>query len=107
MTVIAENSQMGLVLLCGLLLLICSLYCILVTTNLIRVLIGVELISKALTLLIIGTGYFTGQGALAEALVITLIVVEVVAVAVAAGVIIGNHRHTQSLNAGRLQNLKG
>jgi len=89
------------------LLLITGLYCIMVSTNLIRVLIGIELIAKALTLLLVGAGYLTGRTGLGQAMAITLIVVEVVVIAVAAGIIIGAYRHTTSLNAGHLQTLKG
>ena len=67
--------------------LIAGLYCILVTRNLMRVIIGLELLTKAVTLLIIVAGYVTGHIALAQSLVITLIIIEVVVIAVAAGVI--------------------
>ena len=42
-------------------LLVAGLYCMLVTRNLIRALIGVEILTKAVTLLIILAGYVTGQ----------------------------------------------
>ena len=87
--------------------LIAGLYCILVTRNLMRVLIGLELLTKAVTLLIIVAGYVTGYIALAQALVITLIVIEVVVMAVMAGVILSIYRHTGSLDSGNLKDLKG
>ena len=89
------------------LLLIAALYCIMVSSNMIRILIGIELVTKALTLVLVAAARFTNQSGLGQALVITLIVVEVVVVAIAAGVVIGAYRHTGSLNAGHLQNLKG
>lgn len=89
------------------LLLLTGSYCILVSRNLIRILIGLELLTKAVTLLIIVGGYVTGQMALAQALVITLIIIEVIVVAIAAGVIIGAHAHTGSLDVRDLRNLKG
>lgn len=88
-------------------LFIAGLYCILVTRNLMRVLIGLELLTKAVTLLLIVSGYVTGRGALAQAVVITLIVIEVVVIAVMAGVILSIYRHTGSLDAQNVKSLKG
>lgn len=88
-------------------LFIIGFYCILVTHNFIRVLIGLEILTKAVTLLIITTGYANGRIATAQALVITLIVIEVVVIAVAAGVILSVYRHNQSLDVRKLRDLKG
>jgi NADH:ubiquinone oxidoreductase subunit K len=78
-----------------------------VTFNLIRALIGLELLIKAVTLLLILVGYVTGHEALAQSLVITLIVMEVVIIAVAAGIILGLHRHNKGLDVRHLRSLKG
>jgi NADH:ubiquinone oxidoreductase subunit K len=88
-------------------LLTMGFYCIFMTYNLIRVLIGVELLIKAVTLLIITAGYVTGHMALAQAIVITLIVVEVVFIVVATGVVIGLHRHNGTLDTRDTRRLKG
>jgi multisubunit Na+/H+ antiporter MnhC subunit len=50
------------------LVLITGFYCLIVTYNLIRALIGLELLTKSATLLIILAGYITGRTALAQAL---------------------------------------
>jgi NADH-quinone oxidoreductase subunit K len=84
-----------------------AVYCILTTRNLIRILIGVELLTKSVTLLIILGGFFTARPALAQSLVIALIVVEVVVIAVAAGIVIGIFRHNDSLDVRNIKNLKG
>lgn len=89
------------------LLSIAALYCVLISRNLIRILIGLELLIKAVTLLIALAGYLTGRMALAQTFIITLIVIEVVVIAVAAGIVIGAHRHNQSLDVRLLRNLKG
>ena len=88
-------------------LFVAGLYCILVTRNLMRVLIGLELLTKAVTLLLIVAGYATGRQALAQAIVITLIMIEVVVMAVMAGVILSIYRHTGSLDASNVKSLKG
>ena len=89
------------------LLSVIGIYCILVTYNLLRALIGVEILIKAVTLLIVVVGYVTGHAALAQALIITLIVIEVVVIAVAVGIALGLHRHNDSLDIRKLRNLKG
>jgi multisubunit Na+/H+ antiporter MnhC subunit len=86
---------------------IAGLYCMLITRNIMRALIGLELLTKGVTLLIIVAGYVTGKVALAQTMVITLIVIEVVVMAVAAGVIVSIFRHNGSLDARNLRSLKG
>ncbi len=84
-----------------------AIYCILATRNLIRILIGLELLTKAVTLLLAVAGYVTGRMAVAQTFIITMIVIEVVVIAVAAGVVIGVHRHNNDLDVGKLRNLRG
>jgi len=75
------------------LLAITGIYCILATFNLIRAIIGIEILIKSATLLIIVSGFVTGQTALAQSLVITLIVIEVAIMVVAGGVIPVSYTH--------------
>lgn len=86
---------------------IIGFYYILATYNLIRLLIGLELLTKAVTLLIIVAGYISGCIALAQALVITLIVVEVVIITIAAGVVMNIFRHNNSTDSRKTRNLRG
>lgn len=88
-------------------LFICGAYCILVTRSLIRAIIGLELLIKAITLLIITAGYATGRTALAQSFVITVIVIEVIVVVIAGGVSLQIFRHNGDLDTRRLRNLKG
>lgn len=89
------------------LLLITGAYCILATYNLVRAVIGLEILIKAVTLLIIAVGYVTKQLALAQSLVITLIVIEVVVMVVAGGLILCLFRHYESIDTRNLTKLKG
>jgi len=84
-----------------------GLFCMLATFNLLRVLIGLEILIKAATLFIIAAGYLSGQIALAQSIVITIIVIEVVVVVVAAGIILGFFNHYDSLNIKNTRKLKG
>lgn len=88
-------------------LFVAGLYCIVFSRNLLRVLIGTELLAKAVTLLLVLAGAVTGRVALAEALVITVIVLEVVAVAVAAGIVVGVYKQHGSARVRLLMGLKG
>jgi NADH:ubiquinone oxidoreductase subunit K len=75
-----------------LLLFVTGIYSLLITTNLIRVLVSVEVLTKGVTLMMIAVGYATGQMAQAEAYVITIIVIEVVLLAIATGIVLGLYR---------------
>jgi len=89
------------------LLILTGLYCITVTRNLIRVLIGMELITKGVTLILTTSGYLTGNTGLSQALIITLIVIEVVVISVAAGVVIGYYRKANTLDTHTMNTLRG
>jgi multisubunit Na+/H+ antiporter MnhC subunit len=87
--------------------LIAGFYCVMTTHNLIRAVIGVEILAKSVTLLLIVAGHLVGQLALAQALVITLIVIEVAVVVVAVGVVLCIHQHTKSIDSTSIRNIKG
>ncbi len=89
------------------LLLIIGLYCVVMTRNLIRAVVGLALLTKSVTLLLIIAGNMAKQTALAQALVITVIIVEVVVITVAVGIILRLYQHNKSLDATLLRNLKG
>jgi multisubunit Na+/H+ antiporter MnhC subunit len=89
------------------LLFITGIYCILVSFNLIRALIGLEILIKAVTLLIILAGYICQRTALAQAIVITLIVIEIVVMVVAGGIAFWAFRYNKTIDPRRLSNLKG
>lgn len=84
-----------------------GIYCVLMTYNLIRALIGLELLIKAVTLFIIVVGYITHHTALTQVLVVTFIVIEVVVMTVAVGIVLGIRRHTDSLDTRQIRDLKG
>lgn len=81
-------------------------YSLVVTRNLIRVVISLEVLTKGATLLTILAGAVTHRMAQAQAFAVTLIVVEVVVTAIAAGIIIGVFNHTGSLDTGKIANIK-
>lgn len=88
-------------------LFVIGIYCVLATFNLIRALIGLEILIKAATLLLIAVGYITAHEALAQSLVITLIVIEVVVITISVAVVVGIHSYNKSLDVRKIRNLKG
>ncbi|HEY9595453.1 MAG TPA: NADH-quinone oxidoreductase subunit K [Spirochaetia bacterium] len=89
------------------LLMIDGLWCMLATYNLLRMLIGLEILMKSVTFFLIVAGYLSGRMALAQAMVITVIVIEVVIVVIAAGLILGFFRKTDTLNVRATRDLRG
>jgi NADH-quinone oxidoreductase subunit K len=86
---------------------IVGLYCLLTTRNLIRALIGLEILTKGVTLLIIATGYVSGQIALAQSLAITLIVIEVAVIVVAVSIVLCIYRRTAGIDTRSIREIKG
>jgi len=89
------------------LLFITGIYYLLVTRNLLRILIGMEILTKGVTLLLVAAGYLTGRTNVIQPVIITMIVVEVVIIAVAAGVVIAAYRKNGTIDIRELRNLKG
>jgi multisubunit Na+/H+ antiporter MnhC subunit len=88
-------------------LIFAGLYALLSKRNLIRLLIAIEVISKGVSLVLLATGFAKGNILVAQAMVVTFIVVEVSLVATALAIIINIYRHTKSLDVRKLARLKG
>ena len=78
-----------------------------ITLFVLALLIGIEVIGKGVSLLLLATGYAKGNILLAQSLVITYIVVEVCLVATALALIINIYRKTGSLDVRKLTKLRG
>ncbi len=84
-----------------------GLYCLLTMRNLIKLFIGIEIIGKGVSLILLSTGWARQSIFLAQSLVVTYIVIEVSLVATALAVIINLYRVNQSLDIRMLTRLKG
>lgn len=91
----------------ALLLLAIGFYSIIVTRNLLRILLSVEILTKSVTLMMIGAGYLTGNMAAAQAYVISIIVIEVMILVVAVGIVFGVYKNNGTLDTNKINNLKG
>jgi len=88
-------------------LLFVGVYALLTMKNVIKLFIGIEVISKGVSLALLSTGVVRKSVFLAQSLVVTFIVVEVSLVATALAIIINIYRHTGSLDIRKLTKLKG
>jgi NADH:ubiquinone oxidoreductase subunit K len=89
------------------LVILIGLYCLFSMRNLVKLLIGLELVSKGILLALIATGFDRNTLMTSQSLAISFIVVEVSVLATALAMIINIYRHTGSLDIRRLTNLKG
>lgn len=84
-----------------------GLYCLLAMRNLIKLFIGIEILSKGVSLALVATGFARNHLLVAQAITVTFIVVEVSVVATALAIIINIYRRTGSLDIRRLTRLRG
>ena len=89
-------------LLFGLVLLGLGLYCLLTKKNLIKMIIGLEIMAKGSTLALVGLG-----GASVQAYAAIAIAIEAVVAAVALSIIVNVWKHTKSLEATEMARLRG
>ena len=82
-------------------------YCMLASRSIVRQLIGLEIISKAAMLSLISAGALTDNLVFAQALLITMIVIEVVVVAAGLALLVKNFRVNGNADVWDLDNLKG
>jgi NADH:ubiquinone oxidoreductase subunit K len=101
------TNYFGIDLIAVILIVCIGLYTLLLAKNLVRMLIGFELMTKGVTLAFITAGNANGRIALGQSLVITMIVVEVVSMATALAIVMLIQRKKKSLNVRKLTNLKG
>lgn len=76
-------------------------------TNLLQVVIGLEVMARGVSLLFILGGHHHGSIDVAQALVITTILIEAVTVAVALSLVVATYSHHKSLSIASLRRLKG
>ena len=95
-----EPSQANL--LFAFILLALGLFCIMAKNNIIKVIIGIEILAKAAVLAFIAVG-----GANVQGYVIIIIAIEAIVAAVALSIAVNVFRHADSLDASEITELKG
>jgi len=88
-------------------LFVIGIYAIMATKNIISMIIGLEIMTKGVTILLAAAGFFSGRPQLMEPLIITVIVLEVVVLTVSAGYIVNIVKKYDSLKSDNIKKLKG
>ena len=91
----------------ALVLIALGIFMLVMTSNMIRVVLAVEVMMKAVTLLLIYAGQINGQLGLAQTFIVTQIVIEIVLAAVASGLVINIYRKTGQRELRKLNKLNG
>ncbi|MEF3280796.1 MAG: NADH-quinone oxidoreductase subunit K [Elusimicrobiota bacterium] len=82
-------------------------YCMTVSRNIIKLLIGFEIISKSSLIAVITAGQATNNINLAQNIIIVMILVEVVVIASGLALVVKSYNLNQSVDIKKLMNLKG
>ena len=91
----------------GFMMIVAGCFCIMRTYHMIKIIIGIEVAMKAVTMFMIMAGYINGHMGLAQAYVVTAIVIEVVVAVVLAGITIGLYKKYGNMDIRNLTQLKG
>lgn len=84
-----------------------AIYALVRADNFIKVIIIIEVLMKAVTLLLVFAGLCVGNMALVQTYIVTIIVCEVAVAIIASGIAINSYRRHGSLKISELENLKG
>ncbi|MGV8042587.1 MAG: NADH-quinone oxidoreductase subunit NuoK [Thermoanaerobaculaceae bacterium] len=91
----------------GFLVFLVGVYLLLSYRNLLRLVLGVEVLAKGVTLVLLAAGAHLGMTALIQSLIVTFIIVETILAAVMLAIIVVCHRTNQSLDVRVLSRLRG
>ncbi len=91
----------------GIALFAIGLYATITRTNLLRMVIGLEVMARGVSLVFILGGVQTGTMAAAQTVVVTSILIEAVTVAIALSLVVAAYHHNRSLSTTALRRLKG
>ncbi len=101
------NNEILLLLSCGILLVMVGVYMLILYRNLLRLIIGVEVVAKGVTLVFLSAGIYRQDIGLIQSLLVTFILVETVLAAVILSLSIRAQKIYGSLDIRHLSKLKG
>ena len=86
-----------------------GIYTLIFRHNLIHLILGIEVMAKGLCLavLVAGAQHAGGVFSVSQAIVITIILIEVATTAIALSLVVAAHRHTGTIDVAALRRLKG
>ncbi len=91
----------------GFALFVIGLYATITRSNLLQLVIGLEVMARGVSLVFIVGGAITGTMAGAQTIVVTTILIEAVTVAIALSLVVAAWQHNKSLSIAALRRLKG
>lgn len=83
-----------------------GILCLITGKNMLKMIIGIEIIVQAITISFINGGYIHGNLALGQSMAITVIAIDVVIVAIGLSLIVLTHRLTKRTDVDNLTHLK-
>jgi NADH:ubiquinone oxidoreductase subunit K len=90
----------------SLVLFLLGLYCAVSQGNLIKIVIGLEVMGKGVILNFIAAGFFQNSSGMAQAMVMTAILIDAVIAAVILALVVNVFRQTRGIQADRIAGLK-
>jgi NADH:ubiquinone oxidoreductase subunit K len=84
-----------------------GLYCVISQGNLMKIVIGLEIMEKGIVLNFIVAGFFQNNTGVAQALVVTAILIDAVLLSVILALIVDVFRRTKGIRADQIAGLKG
>ena len=88
-------------------MIISGIYMLMRTHSMLRIIIAIEILMKAITMVLAFAGYISGSYMLVQTFIITMIVIEVVIVMVACALAISYYRKNGNMDIRKLNKLKG
>ena len=91
----------------GVMMVLAGCWCMIRTLHMLKITIGIEVAMKGVTLFLVLAGRVSGQVALSQTFILTIIVIEVVVAVVGTGMAVGLFRKYGSMSVRNLSRLKG
>jgi multisubunit Na+/H+ antiporter MnhC subunit len=101
------NNEILLLLSCGILLAMTGVYMLILYRNLLRLIIGVEIVSKGVTLIFLAAGVYRQDIGFIQSLLVTFIIVETVLAAIMLALAVRAQKIYRSLDIRNLSKLRG
>ena len=101
------NKEILLLLSCGILLVMTGVYMLVLYRNLLRLIIGVEIVAKGVTLVFLSAGVYRQDIGFIQSLLVTFIIVETVLAAIMLALAVRAQKIYGSLDIRNLSKLRG
>ena len=101
------SREVYLLMSCGFLILMLGVYMLILYRNLLRLIVGVEVVAKGITLIFLAAGLYRQDVGFIQSLIVTFIIVETVLAAIMLALAVRAHKIYGSLDIRNLSKLRG